>query len=227
MFLTLGQWLNFYVPPFIKCTGFLSQEAFLDLPCLGYRPSLVFPQYPILHPAKHLAQSSVVSWFPVFLARLDYESRDHMCQYWSLLSRHLLKKVIIECLLCFRYYVHLFVRGRVKNNRSGPCLHMAYIPVGGVGGSRADQYQIDQHTEWRITVTTMEKNRTEYKGIGMPEVGVGVGRACCLGWGDQRRSPWKRGMWRKTCRRLESGEAKCTPWSSQLLPFGFRHKCPV
>lgn len=61
-------------------------------------------------------------------------------------------------------------------------------------GERADQYQIDQHTEWQITVTTMEKNRTEYKGIGMPEVGAGVGRACCLGWVDQRRSPGKSGM---------------------------------
>lgn len=40
----------------------------------------------------------------------------------------------------------------------------------------------------------MEKDRTEYKGIGMPEVGAGVERACCLGWVGQRGSPGKGGV---------------------------------
>ena len=50
-YLTLGQWLIIYESQFLMWSGFLLQEAFLDLPCLGQRPFFVSPQYFTLHPA--------------------------------------------------------------------------------------------------------------------------------------------------------------------------------
>lgn len=77
VYLILG--LTIYEPQFLMWSGFLLQEGFLDLPCLGQRPFLVSPQHFTLHPAQHLTTQFNGCPTTCFSPTRDYQSRNRMC----------------------------------------------------------------------------------------------------------------------------------------------------
>lgn len=79
-------------------------EAFLCVPTILHTsPSIIF---------NHTVNGCLMTCFP---PTLDYQSRNHMCQYWPRLLHHSLKNVIVECLPCSRYQGYLFARDIAEN----------------------------------------------------------------------------------------------------------------
>lgn len=82
----------------------------------------------------------------------------------------------------------------MKNSRSSPCLHVIYIPVG-VGEKdrpipNRSTYRVADNSDYYGEKQDRVQGDRDAIGWGW---GWG-GRACCLGWVDQERSPGKGGM---------------------------------